>query len=389
MADHAGAPPLPSESRIRTLSRALAVVGLLYLFLMGVNGLGGGFKLLGKDLLDSFFLATTNPFLGLVIGVLATTLVQSSSVTTALIVGLVAAPENPLPVTNAVPMIMGANIGTTVTNTVVSLAHMTRREEFRRAFAVATCHDFFNFFGVVVLLPLELAVGYLRHGAETIAAVVTGWSGVQYESPIEGAIRAGVEPLHRALVALTDVRQAQAVVLIVASGAMIYVALLLLVKTLRALLRRRMEAAVSRTLDRNPLLSMTIGLVVTVMVQSSSITTSLLVPLAGAGLITLTQAFPVTVGANVGTTVTALIASLAVAGPNAVAGVTIALVHLLFNLSATVLIYPWKPVRNIPLYLARRLAHVATESRWAALAYVGGVFYLLPGALALLSRHFQ
>ena len=83
--------------------------------------------MLGRDLLEGFFAATENPFIGLMVGILATTLVQSSSVTTSMIVGLVAAPENPLPLANAVPMVMGANIGTTATNTIVALAHMGRR----------------------------------------------------------------------------------------------------------------------------------------------------------------------------------------------------------------------------------------------------------------------
>ena len=113
------------------LVRVGIVLLLLFVFLLGVKGLGDGFKLLGRDLLDAFFTATENPFVGLIVGVLATTLVQSSSVSTSMIVGLVAAPETPLPLANAVPMIMGANIGTTVTNTIVALAHMGRREEFR------------------------------------------------------------------------------------------------------------------------------------------------------------------------------------------------------------------------------------------------------------------
>ena len=150
---------------------------LLFVFLVGVNGLGDGFKALGQGLLDSFFRATENPFMGLMVGLLATTLVQSSSVTTSLIVGLVAAPENPLPIANAIPMVMGANIGTTVTNTIVSLAHMGRKEEFRRAFAVATCHDFFNYLSVLVLLPLELLTGYLRKSATWVSGHLTGMAG--------------------------------------------------------------------------------------------------------------------------------------------------------------------------------------------------------------------
>ena len=125
--------------------RVLAVVGHLFVFLMGVKGLGDGFKMLGRNVLETVFAATSNPFIGLLVGILSTSIIQSSSVTTSMIVGLVAVPENPLPLANAVPMVMGVNIGTTVTSSLASLAHMSRKAEFRRAFAVATCHDFFNY----------------------------------------------------------------------------------------------------------------------------------------------------------------------------------------------------------------------------------------------------
>ena len=143
MARHTPAKP-PAGEPVQLLlvaQRVTTVLLLLFVFLVGVRGLGDGFKLLGKDLLDVFFAATENPFIGLMVGILATTLVQSSSVSTSMIVGLVAAPENPLPVANAIPMIMGANIGTTVTNTVVSLAHMGRPEEFGAACAYLCSAD--------------------------------------------------------------------------------------------------------------------------------------------------------------------------------------------------------------------------------------------------------
>ena len=359
---------------------------LLYLFLLGVNGLGAGFKFLGGGLLDSFFRATLNPFVGLVVGLLATSLVQSSSVTTSLIVGLVAAPENPLPLANAIPMVMGANIGTTVTNAVVSLAHMGRPDEFRRAFAVATCHDMFNLMAVAILLPLEMVTGYLRHFAEWVSGVLTGVGSVEYHSPIKALIKAGVKPIEEVIAAITDSGQLQAMLLIALSGLMIYGTLLMLVKTMRSILRTKVEGAVGKAMGRKPLLGMTIGMTVTAIIQSSSITTSLLVPLAGAGLITLVQAFPVTIGANIGTTITALLASLVVTGQNAHLGVAIALVHLLFNVTATVMIYPVERIRNVPLEAARKLADVAVANRWLALAYVAVQFYLLPMALAALTR---
>ncbi|NQW02741.1 MAG: Na/Pi symporter [Acidobacteria bacterium] len=365
--------------------RALSVLALLFIFLVGVKGLGDGFNLLGRDVLGAFFKATTNPFIGLIVGLLATTLVQSSSVTTTMIVGLVAAPTDPLPIANAVPMIMGANIGTTVTNTIVSLAHMGRREEFRRAFAVATCHDFFNFITVSILLPIELFTGVLQRTATAIASNIGHVGGVKYDNPLKEALSLALAPIKAATEAVVSGR-VSAVVLMLVSGVLIYIALWLIVRVMRSTMEQRVESFVTRALGRSMVLSIVVGIVATVMVQSSSITTALLVPLAGAGVISLRQAFPITVGANIGTTVTALLASMAVSGPNAEAALTIALVHLLFNFSGTLLILPAPWMRNLPLRAATALADVATRSRRWALAYVVVLFYVVPAILALANQ---
>jgi len=382
----AGLPAEEATSRAQPVLRAALVIALLYLFLVGVNGLGAGFRALGEGVLESFFSATENPFIGLMVGILATTLVQSSSVTTAMIVGLVAAPLHPLPLENAVPMIMGANIGTTVTNTIASLAHIARKEEFRRAFAVATVHDFFNYMAVVVLLPLELLTGFLQRSAEALASLLQGMSGADYESPITGAIKAGGIPLEGALGLAFGSGRAMAVAYIVLSAALIFATLLGIVRVMRSSMQSRVEALVSRALARSPLIAMAVGVIATVMVQSSSITTSLLVPLAGAGVLTLRQAFPVTLGANVGTTVTALLAALAATDENARAGLVIALVHLNFNLVATVLVYPYAPIRAIPMRLARGLADLAVRSRVVAIGYVIALFYVVPVIFAVLNE---
>lgn len=366
--------------------RALVVLALLYLFLVGVNGLGAGFRLLGEDALDSFFEATQNPFIGLMVGILATTLVQSSSVTTSMIVGLVAAPVNPIPIANAVPMIMGANIGTTVTNTLASMAHIGRKEEFRRAFSVATVHDFFNYMAVLILLPLEIFTGFLRRSATALSDVLAGFGGADYESPIKAAIKAGSVPIEATLSALIPTERAMAVVYIVVSAALIFATLVSIVRIMRSSMQERMEVLVSRALARNVWVAIAVGIIATVMVQSSSITTSLMVPLAGAGVLSLNQAFPVTLGANLGTTVTALLAALAATDQNAQAGLTIALVHLLFNISGTILIYPYEPIRRIPLRMARSLADVAVRSKVAAIGYVVLLFYAMPLLFAVLNE---
>ncbi|MFP6572892.1 MAG: Na/Pi symporter [Vicinamibacterales bacterium] len=366
--------------------RLLAIFGLLFVFLVGVRGLGGGFRLLGEDLIQSFFTATENPFMGLLVGLLATTVVQSSSVTTAMIVGLVAAPENPLPLLNAVPMVMGANIGTTVTATIVALGHIGRREEFERAFPVAICHDVFNYIAVLVLLPLEMFTGFLQSTAGWFTGFLGGFGGVVYRSPLRTLLGYGLAPISAVNEALFTTEGSQAVFLIMVSGFLIFGALFFIVKVMSGAVQSRVESAVNRALGVNAVVSILIGVIVTIMVQSSSITTSLLVPLAGAGLLRLERAFPVTLGANIGTTVTGFLAAMAVTGVNATAGLQIALVHLFFNLSGTLMIYPIPAVRNIPLRISRRITRLAVRSRRLTLVWVGLLFYGLPALAVFFSR---
>ena len=377
-----------SSSELRSgaipVASVLTLLVLLFAFLAGVRGLGDGFKLLGEDLLQEFFSATSNPFVALMVGLLATTLVQSSSVTTSMVVGLVAAPENPLPLENAVPMIMGANIGTTVTNTLVSLAHIGRPAEFRPAFSVAICHDFFNYVAVLILLPFEIATGFLAHLASAFADRLPSLGASTFDNPLSIALKAATAPARALGEILFNEPHWQGTAIILASGVVIFGALTLIVRVLKSALQSKAEHFLQRSLGRSALVAMLVGCLVTAMVQSSSITTSLLVPLAGVGVITLRQAFPVTIGANVGTTLTALMASLAVSGPNAQAGIEIALTHLAFNLTATALIYPWPPVRNAVLTAVERFAEVATRSKALSISYLLVLFYGLPALAAFL-----
>ena len=95
---------------------------------------------------------------GLMIGVLVTFLVQSSSTSTSIIVGLVSAGA---PEQTAIPMIMGANIGTSVTNIIVALTQAGDREQFRKAFSCANVHDMINWLTAFTLLIVECLTGYL------------------------------------------------------------------------------------------------------------------------------------------------------------------------------------------------------------------------------------
>ena len=382
-------PPEHPTSFLSLLPRIGAVIGLLFIFLLGVKSLGEGFELIGAEWIGSFFATTENPFIGLIVGLLATTVMQSSSVTTSMIVGLVAAPENPLPLVNAVPMIMGANIGTTVTATIVSLGHMGRRDEFERAFPVAVCHDMFNYLAVLVLLPLEIWTGFLRSTAVWFAESLSGFSGVDYESPLRSVLSTAYAPIETFAQTVFVTQGLQAIFVGIVSGLFIFLSLFFLVRVMRAAAHSSVERVVGRALESSAVSALLIGVFVTVMVQSSSITTSLLVPLAGAGLLRLEQAFPVTIGANIGTTVTALLAAMAVSGPNASAGLEIALVHLLFNLSGLLLLYPVKVVRRIPLVSARAVTQLALRSRKLTVIWIAFLFYGLPALCIAVSRAFD
>jgi sodium-dependent phosphate cotransporter len=376
----------PSSHPLKAkLTRVLIAALLAYAFVLGIETLGSGFQLLGGDVVQGFFRATANPFAGLAIGILATSVVQSSSVTTSMIVALVAAPGAPLPISHAVPMIMGANIGTTVTNTVVALGHLTRPTELERAMAVGTIDDFFNLVALVLLLPLELATGFLQRSSAALVAWIPRGADLRLPNPIAGAGAWAQRPLEEGLVWALGPPLAGVASLFVAA-ALIFVSLTFIVKLLRDIGESRLGRMVADALDRRPVRAFAIGVLATALVQSSSIVLSFLVPFAGSGVITLEQAFPVALGANVGTTVTALFAAMAVPPERFALAVQIALVHLLFNTVGTLLIYPFRVMRDIPLGLSRWIGRVSVTSRSRAIAYIVVIFFGLPGALLVMWR---
>jgi solute carrier family 34 (sodium-dependent phosphate cotransporter) len=293
-----------------------------------------------------------------------------------MIVGLVAAPDNPLPVANAVPMIMGANIGTTVTNTLVALGHVRHSNEFRRAFSAATVHDFFNLLAVAILLPLELTTGLISSIAAWVSERLVGSSGSDWQSPVKAWVKGPVGWLQDAWNAVGVNGNALGIVMVATGLAIVLVSLAFITKNMRRLIADRVERSVNRVLGRGSgSVAMLLGVVVTMLVQSSSITTSILIPLAAAGVVTLRNIYPVTLGANVGTTVTALLAALAASSPDAL---TVALTHTTFNVLGIIILYVPPFLRDVPIHMAERLADVAVKQRVMAVAYVLGMFVILP-----------
>ncbi len=365
----------------------LLLVGLLlFAFLVGIRGVSEALRGLGHEYVQGFFGVIRNPFAGLAVGVLATSVMQSSSASTSMVVAMVSAPGNPLPIDSAIPMVLGANIGTTVTSTLVALGYARRKNEFGRAFSAAVSHDLFNLLAVGILLPLELATGLLEKTSGLVAQAVGGVATQsRLPNPVGALLEVCVESLDGLVGALVRGSTLRHWLLAALCTVVVLGCLGLLVRVLRRVTGGQLQVYLTRSLDSHPLVTLLVGVIVTVMVQSSSITTSVLVPLAAAGMISLKQVLPITLGANLGTTVTAMIAAVAAPAQTATFAIQIAAVHVLFNMAGIVLVYP-TPLRGLLLRMTRALTAPASRLRKVAFLYVALVFYVLPAAVILVYR---
>jgi sodium-dependent phosphate cotransporter len=354
--------------------RVLTLLFLLYGFLVSIGLLSKAFTMFSGGFVNNLIASASNPLLGLFVGILATTLVQSSSTTTSLVVAMVG--SGSMPIHTAIPIVMGANIGTSVTNTLVSLGHLSHGREFERAFAASTVHDFFNILAVVILFPLQVTTNFLGILAADMAEIFQEMGGLTFASPLKIVTGPAVNGLTHALDGHPWILLILALLIMAAS-------LRYLVVALKKIVLGRVEAFFDQTLFANAGRAMLFGLLITVLVQSSSITTSLAVPLAGAGILTLVQIFPYTLGTNVGTTITAILAALAV---GEISAVTVAFAHLLFNICGIAVIWPIPAVRRIPLRLAGDFAAIVADHRWLAVAYIAVFFYAVPFAAILILR---
>lgn len=148
----------------------------------------------------------------------------------------------------------------------------------------------------------------------------------------------------------------------------------------------RAKRILHSAIGRGPVAGICSGTVITTLVQSSSTTTSLAVPLVGSGVFSVRQVYPFCLGANIGTCITALLAATSITGPNAVFALEIALVHLLYNTLGVVVIYGIPLLRELPLKAADWLSGLAVRNKTYALGYVVGVFFVIPAVLIVISN---
>jgi solute carrier family 34 (sodium-dependent phosphate cotransporter) len=351
-----------------TAIRVAALVAVLYGFLVSIGMIGRAFKLFSGGFIGDLIQSASDPLIGLFVGILVTSLVQSSSTTTSLVVALVG--SGSMPVATAIPVVMGANIGTSVTNILVSLGHINRGREFRRAYAAANVHDFFNVLAVVILFPLQLATNFLGILSTGLAGLFYDIGGLTFASPLKLATAPAVAGAAHLI-------GHHPWLMLLASLVLMFATLRQLVVLLKALVISRVEALFDLVIFRTAGRAMLFGLFITALVQSSSVTTSLAVPLAGAGILTIQQIFPYTLGANVGTTITAMLAALAI---GEVPAVTVAFAHMLFNVCGILVIWPLPAIRRIPIIMAEKMTDIAMYSRIIPIVWVLFFFFALPAA---------
>ena len=416
----------------------VGVLFFLYFFLVGLDLLGTGAKVMAGCKAGELFGDDTNPIAGLMVGILATVLLQSSSTTTSIIVSLVGSAIN---VDQGIFMIMGANIGTSVTNTIVAMGQMGDGDQLERAFAGATVHDMFNFMTVAILLPIEVITGYLHHLTDAMVKNADVSDGESWEGPVKSFVEPiGVKIIKEnkdvtKLIAKGEAQcgdfypmncdpavdpptynscggdfgliscdkeagcpafflpEATAKDDKVSGGVVFFIGIMVIffcligmVTILQKMLLGMSTRIVYKATDINGYLAIAIGAGITMIVQSSSITTSTLTPLVGMGALRLEQMLPLTLGANIGTTMTGILAALVSASPKSL---QVALAHLMFNVTGIFIFYPIPYLRNLPLNAARKLGKATRLWRGFPIVYITIMFLLVPLFFLALSALFE
>ncbi len=361
-------PTLTPENENKTnisklLLRILYAVLIVCLFLVSIDMLMSAFRLFGKDVADIIFSISAHPFVGIFVGLLITAILQSSSTVTAMVVAAVAA--GALTIETATPIIMGANVGTTITSAIVALGHISKKKELRKAFAAASLHDFFNVLTAIILFPLE----YYTHFLSSLAKYITELFPFSANS---GNFIPSIISIPSSFIVhkLND----YPILILIFAILCLFLAIRLFVNLLKEQMIGTQKKQIHELFFGSVWKSFGWGFITTAAIQSSSVTTSLVVPLVATRKVNIQKAFPFIVGANIGTTLTTLLAALF----KSEAAITIALVHLLFNLIGAILFLVVPFMRQIPISLSQRLGMAAMNNRSSALAYLLVVFFVLP-----------
>ncbi|KAG3007758.1 hypothetical protein JG687_00014102 [Phytophthora cactorum] len=390
----------PAERIAWGIFYTIASLAALYFFMVAVKFIGDGFTLaLGCDTKGAFDFAN-NPVAGLMIGTVATALLHSSGTVTSIVVALVG--SGGMTIRQGVYVIMGANVGTCVTCIMVAFGQVGDRTRFQRAMAAATVHDMYNIWSVFVMFPIEVIFHPLEKMSVAMSNAKT--SSGAFNSPVDTI----VNPLTQTLLSVdkkaiykvatgntlcTDGQSfvksgafhgsslsdgSIGAITVVIGFCILVGALLTLVKMLAKVFMGPTKKLISKLLNYNGYINIFVGTLITFAVHSSTVVTSTLTPMAGLGVVTLEQVYPLVIGANLGTTGTALLASLVTGKADSVA---IALVHFWFNVIGIFLFYPIPITRKPILGWACSLAFFSASWPLTAVIFLIVLFLIAPGIL--------
>ncbi len=345
----------------------------LLLFIFAIDLLTVAMSHLNNEVAENILFATRNPFVSLFIGLLMTALIQSSSTVTASVVAVVASGH--LSLEQAVPMVMGANIGTTLTSTLVSFSYIMNRKEFKRALSAGILHDLFNIFTVIILLPLEVYFGFLSKLSISIASLFI--SDESYSGPVVYN-KVFTRPITEWISSTIGIP----FLTMILSVFLVFAAIKLLSSSVYKAFVLDNFQNINNLIFKNPFMACVYGTFFTAAVQSSTVTTSLIVPLVANKKVSLKKAFPFIIGANIGTTITAAIAAIY----KTEAAIALAIVHFLFNLIGAMIFLPFPTIREIPVRLSVYMGEKSVKSRFLGFAYVLLTFFIIPFLLIYFSN---
>ena len=361
-----------SNSSHKTRNLILIVLGLI-LFIFSIDLLTVAMAAINNTAAEEILQATRNPFISLFIGLLVTALIQSSSTVTASIVAIVA--SGGISLQQAVPMVLGANIGTTLTSTLVSFSYLMEKKAFRKALSAGILHDLFNILTVLILLPLEVYFGFLSG----LAQKIVGFFSV--DDTFEGPIvynKLFTRPLTEWIIEHISIPFLTMILAVF----LVFGAIKILSTAMYKSFVLRSFNNINDLIFKKTGLAFLYGTFFTALVQSSTVTTSLVVPLVANRKVSLVKSFPFIIGANIGTTITAVIASLY----KSEAAIALAIVHILFNSIGALIFLPFPEIRRIPVRMANYMGKKSVDNRILGFAYILLMFFVIPFLLIYFSR---
>lgn len=361
------------KKRFHIGTQIILFILILVIFLFSLEMMSASALKINFFLNESVKNAINNPFIALVIGLLITAIFQSSSTTTTISVVMVA--SGLISLQSAIPIVFGANIGTSITAIISTISHINGKKEFKKAISAAMLHHLFNLFTACILFPLEYYTG--------IFSTLSQYIGGNFSNLIKGIEpQTGIKFYSKSYEYLESIIQ-NGIILFFISLALLLTSIKLFTQLMKNSLIGDSQKIITHYIFGGSLRSFSWGVFSTSLIHSSAVTTSFIVPIVATDKISLRKAFPFIVGANIGTTFTAIVAALT-KSPEAM---SLAMAHFLFNFFGMMLFLPIPKIRDYIIELVKKLGEIARDNKILVIIYVFLLFFVIPFILIYLNRN--